>query len=73
MLLPLRVLLLDSTTVRPARTSGGAGGSGPDAQVPFNEFMRRWGPKKKRLPLALQDDEEAIELLLCAIAESSIH
>lgn len=61
-------------TRRSLNTSGGApGGAGPDAQVPLPEFMRRWGPQKRRQPFVLQDDEEAIEVLLCAIAADMIH
>ena len=59
---------------QPDRMSGGGSRSaGPDAQVIYSEYMRRWGPKNpKKLPV-YTDDEEAIELLLCAIAADMIH
>ena len=52
----------------PRGDGSGVSNSGPDAQLSFSDYMRRFGPKNpKRLPV-YADDEEAIVLLLCAIA-----
>ena len=47
--------------------------SGPDAQLSFSDFMRRFGPKKSKLQPVYSDDEEAIALILCAIAAGTYH
>jgi len=75
MLLLFRSLLLDGGGTPPepqptgeGRGSGGHVSGGPDAQVSYSDYMRRF-VRKEKLPQhdIKQDENEALAIMLCAL------
>ena len=60
----------------PALAGGGGNvrrGGGPDAEVSLQDYLRRFGPKAAAPGRTRkQDDDEALALILCALAAESL-
>lgn len=72
MLLLFRSLLERRAPVEIKPSGGGSANrdAGPDAQISVSDWLRRFG-RKDAPPERVSDDEEAIALILCALASDS--